>query len=329
MTILDVRDLSVRYGPVQALRGVSFSLERGRTLGLVGESGSGKTTAALAILRILPSGGRVTRGEVVFAAENLLALRPEVMRKRRWVDLAYVPQSAMSALDPVRDLRHQFDLTWRAHRTGSGRERSDELLRRVGLDPAWLGRFPHELSGGMRQRAVLALALLLSPRLMIADEPTTGLDVVVQRQVLDLLREMRRDSDMATIFVSHDVAVVAELCDDVAVMYAGEIVELGTAEAVINWPSHPYAMGLRSAFPDIRQPDRPAVSIPGAPPSLAPPPVGCAFAPRCPFALDICRADRPRLLAHRDGHRVACHRAGEAPVLAALAARPETWRAAA
>ena len=265
----------------------------------------------------------------MFASENLLALRPEAMRKRRWVDLAYVPQSAMSALDPVRDLRRQFELTWRAHRTGSARARMEELMRRVGLDPAWARRFPHELSGGMRQRAVLALALLLSPRLMIADEPTTGLDVVVQRQVLDLLRAMRRDSDMAMIFVSHDVAVVAELCDDVAVMYAGEIVELGTAEAVISRPCHPYAMGLRSAFPDIREPDRPAVSIPGAPPSLAPPPTGCAFATRCPFALDLCRMESPRLLPRRNGHRVACHRAEESEALAALASRPETWRAAA
>lgn len=329
MTLLDVKDLSVSYGPVSALRGISFTLERGRALGLVGESGSGKTTAALAILRLLAQGAAVTRGQVTFASQDLLALGPHELRRRRWTDLAYVPQSAMSALDPVRDLAHQFDLTWRAHRKGSARERAKELFGRVGLDPAWLQRFPHELSGGMRQRGVLALALLLSPRLVIADEPTTGLDVIVQRQVLDLLSEMRRDGDMAMILVSHDIAVVAELCDDVAVMYAGEIVEIGTADAVINRPSHPYAMGLRCAFPDIRTPERPAVSIPGTPPSLAPPPPGCAFATRCPFVLDLCRNENPRLFVQGDGRRVACHRVDEAPALSALAARPETWRAAA
>jgi peptide/nickel transport system ATP-binding protein len=233
----------------------------------------------------------------------------------------------MNALDPVRDLLHQFRVTWRAHRADERRiidARAEELSRRVELDPRWLGHFAHELSGGMRQRAVIALALLFSPRLLVADEPTTGLDVVVQRQVLDLLREVQRERGMAMLFVSHDIGVVAELCERVAVMYAGEIVETGTASAVLNAPVHPYAMGLKQAFPDIRFPGKRLVSIAGAPPSVIG--AGCPFAPRCPFAIDRCRHEAPRLEPLADGRLVACHRREEAPSLAAAAAAPETWR---
>lgn len=329
MTLLAVRHLQVRYGAVQAVRGVSLELAAGSTLGLVGESGCGKSTLALAILNLLPPGGAVTAGQVLFDGQDLLSLPPAALRRRRWVDIAYVPQGAMNAFDPVRNLLRQFDVTWRAHRSGATRARAEDLCRRVELDPKWLRNFPHEYSGGMRQRAAIAMALLFEPRLLIADEPTTGLDVIVQRQALDLLRDTQRERGMAMLFVSHDMAVVAELCDRVAVMYAGEVVEVGLTENVLGQPSHPYTMGLRQAFPDIRAPDRRLVGIPGGPPSLAPPPMGCSFAPRCPFVLDLCRAIPPVVAALPDGSMVACHRAGEARDLAAIAALPESWRAVA
>jgi peptide/nickel transport system ATP-binding protein len=298
----------------------------------VGESGSGKTTLALAALGLLPRGGRVVSGRVLFDGDDLLRLAPAALRRRRWVDLAYVPQGAMNALDPVRDLAKQFAVTMRAHGRGEARDRmrarAEALFARVGLGARWLDRFPHEYSGGMRQRAAIALAMLFEPRLLIADEPTTGLDVLVQRQVLDLLREARADRGMAMLFVSHDIAIVAELCARIAVLYAGALVETGPTAAVLGAPAHPYTMGLRQAVPDIRFPDRRIVSINGAPPSLAPPPPGCAFAPRCPFAQDRCRTVPPPAVTLSHGRRTLCHRAEEAPALWAASADPEVWRRA-
>ena len=328
MSLVAIEDLSVSYGRTEALRAVALDLAAGTSLGLVGESGSGKTTLALALLGLLPKAGRVERGKIQFDGVDLLTLPPQELRKRRWVDLAYVPQGAMNALDPVRDLLHQFEATQRAHRDGSAKARAIALFERVGLEQSWLRRFPHEFSGGMRQRATIALAMLFEPRLLIADEPTTGLDVLVQRQVLDLLREARREKGMAMLFVSHDIAIVAELCDQIAVLYAGELVEAGATARVLDQPAHPYTMGLRRAVPDIRFPDRQILSIDGVPPSLAPPPTGCAFAARCPFAQPRCQAESPVARALDDGRRVACHRADEAAALWQLAQSQEIWRRA-
>ncbi len=326
MSLVAIDELSVSYGRAEALRGVSLALDSGTSLGLVGESGSGKTTLALALLGLLPKAGRVLRGQVKFDGVDLLTLDAEALRQRRWIDLAYVPQGAMNALDPVQDLLRQFEATQRAHRDGSARARAIALFERVGLEASWLRRFPHEFSGGMRQRATIALAMLFEPRLLIADEPTTGLDVLVQRQVLDLLRESRREKGMAMLFVSHDIAIVAELCDRIAVLYAGQLVEAGETADVLDAPVHPYTMGLRRAVPDIRFPDRPVLSIDGAPPSLAPPPPGCAFAARCPFAQPRCRIELPVVRALDDGRRVACHRADEATELWRMAQSSEVWR---
>jgi peptide/nickel transport system ATP-binding protein len=336
MSLLRIEGLSVRYGRTEALRDASLDLDAGVSMGLVGESGSGKTTLALAALGLLPHGGRVAAGRVLFDGADLLRLPDAELRRRRWVDLAYVPQGAMNALDPVRDLAQQFAVTLRAHGQAGGRgaeraqfrARAEALFARVGLEARWLDRFPHEYSGGMRQRAAIALAMLFEPRLLIADEPTTGLDVLVQRQVLDLLREARAARGMAMLFVSHDIAIVAELCTRIAVLYAGELVEVGPTSAVLGAPAHPYTMGLRQAVPDIRFPDRRIVSIDGAPPSLAPPPPGCAFAARCPFALDRCRTAPPAAVTLGPGRRVLCHRAEEAPALWAASADPELWRRA-
>ncbi len=324
MSLLRIDQLSLSYGDAEALRDVSLALGPGESLGLVGESGSGKTTLALALLRLLPRAARITGGGVGFDGADLLALPTEALRRRRWVDLAYVPQGAMNALDPVRDLAHQFDLTWRAHRTGALERRAAELFARVGLEERWLGHFPHEFSGGMRQRATIALSLLFKPKLLVADEPTTGLDVLVQRQLLGLLREAKAERGMALIFVSHDIAVVSELCERIAVLYAGQIVETGRTADVLARPAHPYSMGLRRSVPDIREPSRRIVSIEGAPPSLAPPPPGCAFAARCPFAEPRCAFERPPLAA-AEGRLVLCHRAAERDALWREAQDEEVW----
>ncbi|MCC6305997.1 MAG: ABC transporter ATP-binding protein [Rhodobacteraceae bacterium] len=325
MSLLDIRGLSVSYGATQAVRAASLRLEAGGSLGLVGESGSGKTTLALALLGLLPANAHVGAGTIAFDGADLLRLSPSEFRRRRWIDLAYVPQGAMNALDPVRDLDHQFDTTLRAHRRAVAAGRAADLFARVGLEERWLRHFPHEFSGGMRQRAAIALAMLFAPRLLVADEPTTGLDVVVQRQVLDLLGEARRDRGMALVLVSHDLAVVSELCEHLAVLYAGEIVESGRTGEVLRSPAHPYAMGLRRAITDLRQPDRSVISIAGAPPALNPPPPGCAFAARCPFALPACRRAAPPLATLREGRQARCHRAGEAAALWAAAQDDAVW----
>ncbi len=234
----------------------------------------------------------------------------------------------MDSLNPVARVIDQFAQTWRAHRRGTSGElhaRAEALFRSIGLDPRWLRSYPHELSGGMRQRVIIALALLFEPRLLVADEPTTGLDVIVQRQVLELLRRVRAEHRMALLFVSHDIAVVAELCASIAVMYAGQVVETGATADILGMPQHPYTIGLKQAFPDIRNPRRATISIPGAPPPLDQPIRGCAFAPRCPFMRERCCIEKPALrkITNQD---VACHFAEEAATFRNRAADPHLWR---
>jgi len=244
--------------------------------------------------------------------------------------MAYVPQGAQNALVPVHSLRRQFRDTAAAHgmRAGEADERAEALLRRVELAPAILDRFPHELSGGMRQRAIIALALLFGPALLVADEPTTGLDVIVQRQVVGLLRDLREERGLALLFISHDIGVVADLCARVAVLYAGRVMEGGRTAEVFARPDHPYTMGLARAFPDIRFPDRALVSIAGHPPRLSAPPGGCPFAPRCPFAQPLCRTTPP-LVETSPGRTVACHFADRAAELRERARDPGLWERAA
>ncbi|WP_137391084.1 ABC transporter ATP-binding protein [Rhodoligotrophos defluvii] len=331
MTLLSVQNVSVQYSgygqTVHALSDISFVLEQGSTLGLVGESGCGKSTLALTILGLLPDTARA-KGTVSFEGQNLLGLSEAERNKVRWRRLAYVPQSAVNSLNPVTTLFHQFRMAWRAHGgRGDGRARAEELFRRVDLDPALLSRYPHELSGGMRQRAIIALALMFNPSLLVADEPTTGLDVIVQRQVINLLRDLRAKEGMAIIFISHDIGVVAELCDRVAVMYAGEIAEIGPTAQVLSAPTHPYTMGLKQAFPDIREPEAPLVSIAGAPPRLLEVPSYCSFSDRCPFVAPICRQKKPPLAPFGPGQAATCHFGDEAPELRRRAAEPSIWEA--
>jgi len=327
MALLDVSALSVEYqtlhGPVHAVRGVSLQLPAGRALGLVGESGCGKTTLARALIGVLPRGARVTGGAVRVEGTDLLRLPPDAVNEYRWRRIAMVPQAAMDSLDPVRRVGDQMieTMVLRGGMTGeAARMRAAELFRLVGLEPERLRLFPHELSGGMKQRAVIALALALGPQLVIADEPVTALDVIVQHQVLRTLRELRQAFDLSLLLITHDISVVAHLCDDVAVMYAGRIVESGPVAEVFARPRHPYTMGLRNAFPSLRERQEHLVPIEGYPPDLASPPRGCAFAVRCPFAVPRCGEEDPLLMPSGDGRAAACHRAAEASVLRARAA---------
>ena len=330
MSLLSIKDLQVTYasraGAVRAVDGVTLDIPAGSITGLVGESGCGKSTLGRALMGVLPDAGRITAGTVTFEGQDIAALSPRARREVNWKRLAFIPQTAMNALDPVQRLRAQMREVL-IERGGLAQAAADvraaELFRAVGLDPVRLSDFPHQFSGGMRQRASIALALALNPALVIADEPVTALDVIVQRQVLDVLRELQARLGLAMILVTHDMAVVAYACDRVAVMYAGRIVESGPVAEVLERPRHPYTMGLTHAFPDIHGGISTLVPIEGAPPILIDPPEGCRFAPRCPFALDKCHIETPML---QDD--VACFRAAEAADLRIAAAVPATWATA-
>jgi peptide/nickel transport system ATP-binding protein len=322
--ILSVRDLVVEYGrppyAVRAVRGVSFDLYPHESLALVGESGCGKTTLGLALLRLLPKLGRTPEGSVRYrradgGSVDLLSLRNEELRRFRWNDAAMVFQGAMNALNPVLRVADQMHDTIGAHRRMSraeARKRCVEVLEMVRLDPARvLHSYPHELSGGMRQRVLIAMALACRPQLIVADEPVTALDVMTQAQILDLLRSLSDRLELSMILISHDLSVIAEVCDSVNVMYAGKIVETGPTSAIFApgrlGAAHPYTARLRHAFPDIRGERAFIEAIPGYPPDLAAPPPGCRFADRCTIAVDRCRTDEPALEPVGADHEAACH----------------------
>jgi peptide/nickel transport system ATP-binding protein len=328
--VLDVRGLSVDYvsehGTVHAVTDVSFTLRRGEVLGLAGESGSGKSTLAYAATRLLPESAVISAGEVFFhpgaqrgqsggagAPINLLKLSTRELRGYRWSDLAVVFQSAMNALNPVMTLSAQIDdvlLTRRPRmRRAARKERAYELLRLVGISPERIKSYPHELSGGMRQRAGIALALALAPQIIIMDEPTTALDVVVQREILGELLRLREQMEFAVIFITHDLSLLLELADRVAIMYAGRLAEQATQRELYQTPRHPYSYGLINAFPKLRGPRQSAIGIPGTPPDLRAPPPGCAFHPRCPLAFEACHSVIPQLRKVNAGSEqlVACH----------------------
>ena len=311
--LLEVEDLNVWFdleggGELHAVQGVSFALEPGERMGLVGESGCGKTTTALAIMGLLPPSASVA-GRVLIDGKDILAGGEAAMRPHRWIDVAIVFQGAMNALNPVRTIGQQIVESLEIHDRGKGavaRIRTAELLESVGIPAARAGRYPHELSGGMRQRAAIAMALSCNPRVLIADEPTTALDVMVQAQILELLDTLCRDFGLALVLVTHDLPVVAQLCDRGAVMYAGEIVERGPLESLYHTPRHPYTRMLFAASPDLGAQDQTVISIPGAPPRLDRPIAGCPFEPRCDSAFAAC-AVRPLLQPIEDAHDAACH----------------------
>ena len=312
--ILRVRDLAVEFDvggrSLRAVDGVSFDLRRGETLGLVGESGCGKTTTVLGILRLLPPGGRVVGGSVWFDGEDLLSIDGRALRAFRWTRLSLVFQGAMNALNPVRTVGDQITEAIRLHSPDTTKReanrRAGELLERVGIGARRAGEYPHTYSGGMRQRAMIALALACDPDVIIADEPTTALDVMIQAQILELLGGIARDFGMGIILVTHDLGVVAQVCDRIVVMYGGGLAEENEAAPLFASPQHPYTQQLLLSFPDLAHPDRPLRGIPGSPPRLDAMPPGCRFEPRCPYAFDRCRAERPPEYPTPAGGRATC-----------------------
>jgi oligopeptide/dipeptide ABC transporter ATP-binding protein len=330
--MLEVRDLRIVYdtrqGPVRAVDGVSFGIEEGEHFGLVGESGCGKTTLAKSLLRLLPPNGRIAGGAIRFRGDDLVTMDAETLRRLRWREIAMIPQSAMGALDPVFRVGDQLAEAILVHE-GTSRARAMDRVRAmfdsVGLDPRRTGDYPHQFSGGMRQRALIAMALLLNPSLIIADEPTTALDVIVKDQILEQIDRVQRRSRRSMLLVTHDISVVSENCDRVAVMYAGRIMELAPVEALFGAPHHPYTLGLQNAFPTLAGEIRDLVAIPGSPPSLVAPPSGCPFHPRCPFAETRCRDSEPPLATVGPGHASACHFPERASEFRARASDPATW----
>jgi peptide/nickel transport system ATP-binding protein len=308
--VLQVRDLKVEYatpnGPAEAVGGVSFDLAKGEFLAIVGESGCGKSTLLFAIAQLLTYPGSISGGSVLFNGVDFTSLSPEDLRLRRWRDISVVMQSAMNALNPILTIGAQLTDACKAHTDWSDEriaQRSSEVLAMVAIDAVHLKSYPFQLSGGMRQRAMIAMALLLEPQLIIMDEPTSALDVVAQRSLMRQVATLRHRLGFAVIFVTHDMSVVSHYSDRLAVMYAGEIVELGPTRDVFDHPEHPYSQGLMEAFPSLFGEPRELTGIAGNPPSLVDPPGGCLFAPRCAHANDECRSVRPQLVAYGD-HQV-------------------------
>lgn len=314
--LLEARNLSIHYihetkPPARAVENISFTLRRGELMGLVGESGCGKTTLMLSLLRLLPAAGQIVNGSVIYKDRDLTTLGEEELNALRWSGISIIFQGAMNALNPVRTVGDQIAEAIRRHEPKFPREklagRVTELLELVGIAAGRRDHFPHQYSGGMRQRAMIAMALACNPDVVIADEPTTALDVMIQAQILELLDALRRKLGLSVIFVTHDLGVVAELCDKALVMYGGATAEYADVDTIYNAPSHPYTQELLKAFPDLTKPKKKLSSIPGYPPRLDALPQGCRFAPRCPAAFDRCRREEPALHRLPNEHVVGCH----------------------
>lgn len=314
MTLLSVENLSVRYqtgkGHLKAVENVTFSLEEGRSLGFVGESGCGKTTLGMAMMRLLPENATVTSGKILFDGEDLLQKSEEEMRGIRWQEMAMIFQAAMNALNPVHRVQDQIIEAMVTHNPEMGQDealqRVEELFDLVGLPRDRMKDYPHQYSGGMKQRAIIAMALSCNPRLIIADEPTTALDVIVQHQILEKTKSLQRELHFGIIFISHDISIVAEVCDDMGIMYAGQLVEYGPKEEIFRSPRHPYTIALFSSFPSLTGDRRSLNPIPGETPNLIRPPSGCRFCERCPGAESACRLDAPDWIEVAPRHHVKC-----------------------
>ena len=326
--ILDVNGLVMHYrtkdGDVSAVEDVTFTLGQGEALGLVGESGCGKTSIAMTLIRLLADNAIIKDGRVLLDGVDVAQLSDDEMRKHRWADISMVFQGAMNAWNPVYKVGDQIMEALEQHfpemTEPEGRARIAELFELVGLTPAMMDRYPHEFSGGMRQRAVIAMALSCNPKVIIADEPTTALDVIVQDQILKELKKIQLDLGMSIIYISHDVAVIAEVSDRIGVMYAGKLVELGPTDEVFPRPRHPYTFLLLSSTPSVKGPRRQLAPLEGEPPNLLSPPTGCRFHPRCPFATDKCAVEEPPYQESSPGHQVACWHWEQVPELGRLEA---------
>lgn len=315
--LLEVKDLTVKYitqlETVHAVNGISFTLDKGQTIGLVGETGAGKTTTALSLLRLLPERtGRITAGNILFNGKNILDLSEREMQAIRGEKIAMIFQDPMTSLNPVITVGEQIAEALELH-NDQGRtkeqiqQRVDEVLTLVGIPPQRKNEFPHQFSGGMKQRVVIAMALACEPELLIADEPTTALDVTIQAQVISMIRELRDRLQTAMIMITHDLGIVAQTCDNVGVMYAGALVEVGTAEDIfLGKEHHPYTVGLFGSIPNIRSKAARLTPIPGLMPDPTNLPAGCSFSPRCPHATELCRSAAPKVYAN-GSHKICCH----------------------
>jgi len=315
--LVEIDGLAVRYGwgddACRAVNGISLDIRPGEIVGLAGESGCGKSTVANAIMQILRLPGHVSGGSIRFKGQEILGLKPEDLRRFRWRNVSLVFQSAMSALNPVTCVGDQFVDMFKAHekiRKREALERAGDLLELVGIERGRLRAYPHELSGGMRQRVIIAMALSLRPELLLMDEPTTALDVVVQREILDQIKQLQAELGFAVLFITHDLSLLVELSDRIAIMYAGDIVELAPAAELFRKPLHPYTSGLMSSFPPLTGERAMMMGIPGTPPDLRHVPTGCTFHPRCPIAAATCALEIPRLRAIEPAREEACHFAG-------------------
>ncbi len=336
MTLLDVRNVQIRYrldggSEVHAVDDVSFTIDRGETFGLVGESGCGKTTLGKSIIRLLDANGYVADGEIIFKDRDLTTLTDSQIRDVRWAEISTVPQASMSGLNPVYKVGDQIVEAIRHHQPETGEEEAHEhardLLDRVGVDPQRADDYAHQLSGGMKQRTMIAMALACDPDLIIADEPTTALDVIVQDQVLHELEELQDELDVSFLIISHDISVIAETCDRVGVMYGGKLMEMGETEQVFDNPANPYTMGLKNSFPNVEEDTDRLVSIPGTPPTLQDPADGCRFRSRCPFETAECDTEHPPMKAvgDQEGHLSACYHLDRLEEMQTDATEEETW----
>jgi len=315
MALLEVRNLKAYYltsrGSVKAVDNISFELDRGESLGLAGESGCGKSTLGFSLINLLPPPGKIVDGSIKIDGIEVVGLPDDELRREvRWKKISMIFQGAMNSLNPVLTIGDQLSEPLIYHHGVSKEEaleRVKEHLELVGLEPGIAKRYPHELSGGMKQRAVIAMALLEHPDVVIADEPTTALDVIVQAQILNLMKSLKKKLNLSIIFISHDLAVISEIADRLAIMYAGKIVEIGPSESVYLSPKHPYTQKLLGAIPRLRQKKQRLEFIPGAPPNLIHPPPGCRFHPRCPYRFELCDKEEPELIEVEPGHHVACH----------------------
>ena len=313
MALLEIENLKIYYftraGTVKAVDDVSFTVDKGEALGLIGESGCGKTTMVFAIMKFVTPPGRIVGGKIIFEGRDIITIGAEEMRRLRGPGIAMVFQSAQNVLNPVMTVGKQIAEGILEHESITKEEaweRAGRQLELVGISGERIKSYPHEFSGGMKQRVMIAIATACNPRLLILDEPVTGLDVIVQRQLLALMNDLREKLHLPIIFITHDLSVVAETCDQVAVMYAGKIVEQASTVSLYKDPAHPYSQALIKSYPSIKGEKRELRSIPGSPPALANPPTGCRFHPRCPCVMDICREEEP-IFKRKGGRLVACH----------------------
>lgn len=314
MPLLDVRNFQMHYkikkGYIKAVDNVSFHINQGETLALVGESGCGKTSVAYSVMRLLPPNGIIVGGQIIFNGIDLVSQSPKGLKKFLWKEISMIFQGAMNALDPVQKVGNSLLEAYLNHFKASKNEaknRVAELFEMVGLPVSRMNSYPHEYSGGMKQRAIIAMSLLCHPKLLIADEPTTALDVIVQDQILDKIKELQRKFNIAMLLITHDISIVAERSDKIAVMYGGKIVEYADTTSIFKNPHHPYTMALLYSFPSILGQKKTLLSLSGGPPDLRNPPKGCGFEPRCPHAKDICgKAEAPMIKVNNE-HYSFCH----------------------